>query len=68
MSKYYYGMRLRGYSIGCQPRDGLDHREDDTKGFRQNGRRYHDILVYNRQLSEKELFAYDLDFIREANE
>ena len=68
MSKYYYGMRLRGYSICCQPRDGLDHREDDMKGLRPNGRRYHDILVYNRQLSEKEMFAYGLDFIREADE
>lgn len=38
--KYRYGMRLRGFSIGCQPMNGLDHREDDPTG------RYHDILIY----------------------
>ena len=52
---YKYGMRLRGFSIGCQPMDGLVKREDDTSG------RYYDILVYDRELTKKELEEYELD-------
>lgn len=59
---YVYGMRLRGFSIGCQPMRGLDHREDDLSG------RYHDLLVYNRQLTEDELRNYELDFLGEVIE
>lgn len=57
--KYAYGMRLRGFSIGCQPMQGLLERRDDTTG------RYHDILIYDRELTEKELQDYELDSIRE---
>lgn len=56
---YIYGMRLRGFSIGCQPRDGFIDREDDPSG------RYYDILVYERQLTKKELEDFELDFISE---
>lgn len=52
--EFYYGMRLRGYSPGCQPR-GVLRREDDTTG------RYHDIIVYNRRLSEDEVRDYELE-------
>ena len=48
-------MRLRGFSIGCQPMNGLIRREDDTSG------KYHDILMYDRELTEKELVEYELD-------
>ena len=57
--EYRYGMRLRGFSIGCQPRDGFIDREDDPSG------RYYDILVYERQLTKKELEDFELDFISE---
>ncbi|MBQ6800124.1 MAG: hypothetical protein IJP08_03330 [Bacteroidaceae bacterium] len=53
--QYRYGMRLRGFSIGCQPMDGFVERQDDTTG------KYHDILVYDRKLTEKELEEYELD-------
>ena len=53
-----YGMRLRGFSIGCQPKDGFVERQDDPSG------RYYDILVYNRKLTEKELSDYELDEVR----
>lgn len=57
--RYVYGMRLRGFSIGCQPMDGLkDNREDETG-------RYYDLLVYDRKLTEEELRAYELDFVQE---
>ncbi len=55
---YTYGMRLRGFSPGCQPMQGLIERRDDPKG------RYHDLLLYDRELSEKELQDYELDFIQ----
>ena len=54
-NEYRYGMRLRGFSPMCQPMNGLLRREDDTSG------KYHDILVYSRELTEKELRDYELD-------
>lgn len=53
--EFRYGMRLRGFSIGCQPMNGFHRREDDVTG------KYHDILVYGRQLTEQEVYACDLD-------
>lgn len=54
---YYYGMRLRGFSIGCQPMNGFVERLDDNKG------KYYDILVYDRRLTEKEECDYELDYL-----
>lgn len=54
---FLYGMRLRGFSPGCQPKDGFVERQDDVTG------KYHDILVYDRELTEDELKNYELDFI-----
>ena len=56
---YKYGMRLRGFSLGCQPRDGFYERLDDLTG------KYWDVLVYTRKLTEQELSDYDLDYIGE---
>ena len=55
--EYFYGMRLRGFSIGAQPTKGFIRREDSTSD------RYHDILVYDRKLTEKELADYELDYL-----
>lgn len=52
--EFSYGMRLRGYSPGAQPK-GVLRREDDTTG------RYHDIIVYDRMLSAAEVASYELD-------
>ena len=58
---YIYGMRNRGFSIGCQPMNGLVKRQDDWfKG------RYHDLLVYDRRLTADEMEAYELDFVTES--
>ena len=56
-TRWYYGMRLRGFSIGCQPKEGFVEREDDPEG------KYWDVIVYDRPLTDKEIDAYDLDFI-----
>lgn len=60
--RYKYGMRLRGFSIGCQPMNGLIEREDDPTG------RYYDVLVYGRQLTEEEQNNYELDFIKQEEQ
>ena len=54
---FVYGMRLRGFSIGCQPRRGFVCREDDATG------KYYDIIVYNRPLTADEIRDFELDFI-----
>lgn len=55
MTEKKYGMRLRGFAPMCQPKEGFVRREDDPSG------RYYDILVYNRELTEKEVRNYELD-------
>lgn len=54
--KHIYGMRLRGFSIGCQPK-GVEERRDDSSG------KYHDIIVYSRKLETAEMDAYELDYL-----
>lgn len=60
--RFLYGMRLRGFSPGCQPMNGLVERQDDESG------KYHDILVYDRELTIKEREDYELDRIFEGVE
>lgn len=52
--EFKYGMRLRGFSPGCQPK-GVMRREDDSTG------KYWDIIIYDRELTRKELVDYELD-------
>lgn len=54
---YKYGMRSRGFSLGCQPMQGFVERIDDRSG------RYYDLLLYNRELSQEEIKNYELDFL-----
>lgn len=56
---HLYGMRLRGFSVGCQP-FGVVERMDDASG------RYWDIIAYDRKLSDSEIADYDLDYIGEG--
>lgn len=51
---YIYGMRLRGFSVGCQPAKFIAWFDDP------NGR-YYDILVYNRPLTADEMRHFSLD-------
>lgn len=57
-----YGMRLRGFSPGCQPMSGLLERKDDESG------RYYDILIYDRELSDRELEDFELDYLGKDGE
>lgn len=50
---YQYTYRFRGFSIGCQPMQGLiEHK--DVDGYKYG------ILYYNRQLSQVEIDNYEL--------
>ena len=52
-----YGMRLRGFSPGCQPKDGFVRRLDSED------KKYYDVLLYNRPLTKEEVRSYDLDYL-----
>lgn len=56
---FLYGMRLRGFSIGCQPMEGFLKRMDDASG------RYWDVIAYSHPLTDSEIENYDLDYIGE---
>lgn len=56
---YWYGMRLRPFGIGCQPRGVIGHIEE-PKGFQ---RHYWSLIEYDHKLSEEECFQYDLDLL-----
>lgn len=56
-TEYYYGMKLRGFSPGCQPREGLLRREYPNQS------EWHDVLVYDRKLTKEEVKDYELEFI-----
>lgn len=62
MKNYKYGMRLRGFSPGCQPMKGLE------MAYEPKDKRYYNILVYSRELTEQELADYELDEIPRGNE
>lgn len=55
---YKYGMKLRGFSIGCQP-GGVKYYEDVDK--LETG--YWSYIYYDRQLTETEIYKYDLVFL-----
>lgn len=58
---YWYGMRLRGFSPGCQPMDGLG-------SVMKGNEKYYNILVYNRELTDEEIRDYELDRISEEGD
>ena len=55
---YKYGMRARGFSIGCQPA-GVERHEDTNK--LKTG--YWSYIYYNRPLTDEEIQYYELKFI-----
>lgn len=55
--RYFYGMRLRGFAPLCQPMNGLIEAEYDESGS------FYTILTYNRELTEKEVKDYELEYI-----
>lgn len=63
---YCYGMRLRGFSPGCQPMEGLLYCLID--GQKENmcldrDRRYKDVLAYKIMLTDEQCEEYELDYL-----
>ena len=57
---YKYGMRLRPYDIGCQPKDGF---VCVAEGGTVDGRRYHNFIYYTNRLDRETADHYDLDYL-----
>lgn len=67
LSRNIYGMRLRGFSLGAQPIRGLIgvlSAENKEKLDSENN--YHDLIEYERELTDEELERYELDKIDEV--
>lgn len=58
---YVYGMRLRGFSPGCQPMNGLE-------AVMEGNKKYYNILIYSRELTDEEVRYYELDRIPEEGD
>ena len=58
-----YGMRLRGYSMGTQPR-GVVEWEDADKS--KDG--YWSYIYYNEKLTQRQMEDYDLDYLGESSD
>lgn len=56
MTLYKYGMRLRPYGIGCQPKGVVMWNDDETVK-----ERYWTVIYYEKPLTEAQCFSYDLD-------
>lgn len=57
---YKYGMRLRPYDIGCQPKDGF---ACVAEGGTADGRRYHNFIYCISKLDRATASDYDLDYL-----
>lgn len=57
---YKYGMRLRGFSLGCQP-EGVIKYEDVDKW--KTG--FWSYIWYKEPLEDEELTKYELEYIGE---
>jgi hypothetical protein len=61
MKAYVYGMKMRPFSLGCQPTAGLLKAEDDKSG------KFWDLLYYRRKLKPEEEAGYELSYLGMEN-
>jgi hypothetical protein len=57
--QYAYGMRARGFSIGCQPKENFVECVEDTSN------KYYNILLYSKKLSDEKVVEYELTYLGE---
>lgn len=57
---YKYGMRLRPYGIGCQPKDGF---VCVAEGGTIGSHRYHNFVYYISKLDSETAANYELDYL-----
>ena len=53
--RHWYKYRLRGFSLGCQPKDFVAHDVQIGK---------FGAVAYERELMEEEIQAYELESVR----
>lgn len=53
---FKYGMKLRGFGIGCQPKGFVKHEDIDSDD-------YYSFVWYDRKLTEEEVNMFDLDYL-----
>lgn len=53
-----YGMKHRGYSIGCQPSGVIKHQDTD-----KNKTGYWSIIYYDTKLTEEQETRYELEYL-----
>ena len=57
---YKYGMRLRPYGMGCQPKDGFVCM---AEGGTVDGYRYHNFVYYISKLDKETAAHYNLHYL-----
>ena len=62
MRLYRYGMKKCQYGYGNQPTTGFYIVDQNSDFFGK----YHDIIVYQRKLTDDEVRVFDLDFLGEV--
>lgn len=50
---YWYTYKLRGYSIGCQPKGVIQVKENQP----------YELIAYSRQLTDEEIEEYELVYL-----
>ena len=65
--KYVYGMKLRESGLGCQPDGLLEVLDGNDFKWLKKAYNYYELIIYDRQLNEKEIEDYGLEFICSLN-
>lgn len=58
---YKYGMKERGYSIGCQPSGVID-----CENFSNKSNGYWSYIYYKEKLNDEQVRRYELDYLGEV--
>lgn len=61
MKLHRYGMRLRPFDIGCQPKKGFVKADESDK-------RFWNVIYYSRYLTDEEMFVYSLTDLGEVED
>lgn len=62
MKEWYYGMWLRPFSLGAQPKGVI--RVEDAAPYSTKHKKYYSVIVYDRELTADEVWRYSLDLVR----
>lgn len=63
MSRYFYGMRMRPFGPGCQPKGA-----ELVVDFDGKAGKFWSIISYNRLLTDEEVRGYGLEMLGASDE